>query len=365
MNKILKNIRRKFDRFRIIAAHTHNGLFHADEVSGTALLLAIVTEGNWESPLPGEDFSKSICRVDVDKNEVTFQSDGHKLHVLRTRDGDLAKDFFRAHEGHMHVTLDVGGEYDVEVNDQLKLDHHQADFEMVQDIDGQEISYSSFGLAWGHLGQPFIERVFGASTEEAKQIHEIVRKRLVAFVDGVDSGTWPYEPDRVYSYSHLISTLMPSVKSGECKKINNAFAKAVCVAYENLMLVTQKAFDRVVKIPRIITSALEEQHGEILVLDEYIHWADDLPILDPEKRVKFVIYPDLNDDWMVQSVPVPEEGRFANRKALPEEWAGYRDTQLASITGVKDAIFCHKQRFIGGAHSQDGALRLAELALLS
>jgi uncharacterized UPF0160 family protein len=42
-----------------------------------------------------------------------------------------------------------------------------------------------------------------------------------------------------------------------------------------------------------------------------------------------------------------------------------RGAELAAVCGVQDAVFCHNGRFIAGAGSLQGALRMAELALLS
>jgi uncharacterized UPF0160 family protein len=39
--------------------------------------------------------------------------------------------------------------------------------------------------------------------------------------------------------------------------------------------------------------------------------------------------------------------------------------ELAAVCGVPDAVFCHNGRFIAGAGSLQGALRMAELALAS
>jgi uncharacterized UPF0160 family protein len=53
------------------------------------------------------------------------------------------------------------------------------------------------------------------------------------------------------------------------------------------------------------------------------------------------------------------------RKDLPLAWAGLRGVDLAAVCGVADAVFCHNGRFIAGAGSLEGALRMAELALAS
>jgi uncharacterized UPF0160 family protein len=79
--------------------------------------------------------------------------------------------------------------------------------------------------------------------------------------------------------------------------------------------------------------------------------------------VLFVVYPDSTDDqYQIRSVPVSPDS-FHARADLPAEWAGLRDDALANVCGVADAVFCHNARFIGGAQSQGGALKMAQKAL--
>jgi uncharacterized UPF0160 family protein len=54
---------------------------------------------------------------------------------------------------------------------------------------------------------------------------------------------------------------------------------------------------------------------------------------------------------------------FENRKSLPAAWAGKRGKNLAEISGVSDAVFCHNALFMAVANSREGARKLAEFAL--
>lgn len=58
-----------------------------------------------------------------------------------------------------------------------------------------------------------------------------------------------------------------------------------------------------------------------------------------------------------------EPGSYARRRDLPAAWAGLEGEALAAVTGVPDAVFCHRARFMAVAGSRVGALRMAELAL--
>jgi uncharacterized UPF0160 family protein len=65
---------------------------------------------------------------------------------------------------------------------------------------------------------------------------------------------------------------------------------------------------------------------------------------------------------MIHTVPVSVES-FDARADLPAAWAGLRDADLAAVTGVPDAGFCHNGRFIAAAKSFDGILEMARQAL--
>jgi uncharacterized UPF0160 family protein len=67
------------------------------------------------------------------------------------------------------------------------------------------------------------------------------------------------------------------------------------------------------------------------------------------------------DHWMAAVVPVHPRS-FQNRAVFPETWAGLADEALAEISHIKDAIFCHKERYIFVAESKEGAMKAAHRA---
>ena len=76
----------------------------------------------------------------------------------------------------------------------------------------------------------------------------------------------------------------------------------------------------------------------------------------------FAVSPAPNGNWMVDAMP-PEPDSFAQRLPLPLEWAGLQAGELASRSGVDDAVFVHLRRFVGAAKSRAGAIKLANRAL--
>jgi uncharacterized UPF0160 family protein len=65
---------------------------------------------------------------------------------------------------------------------------------------------------------------------------------------------------------------------------------------------------------------------------------------------------------MLDTMP-PEPGSFAQRRPLPEAWAGLQERELAQQSGVEDAVFVHLRRFVGAARSRAGAVDMARKAL--
>jgi uncharacterized UPF0160 family protein len=77
-----------------------------------------------------------------------------------------------------------------------------------------------------------------------------------------------------------------------------------------------------------------------------------------EGKVKFVLFADPSGSWRVSTMP-PKSDSFDMRVPLHQKWRGLRDSELAEVSGVKDAVFVHMTGFIGGAQSYDSALKMA------
>ena len=83
--------------------------------------------------------------------------------------------------------------------------------------------------------------------------------------------------------------------------------------------------------------------------------------LDKYKEVMFIVCKS-NTNWKALAMR-KEACSFENRKSLPAAWAGKRGKELADISGVPDAVFCHNALFMAVAESREGARKLAEIAL--
>ena len=80
-------------------------------------------------------------------------------------------------------------------------------------------------------------------------------------------------------------------------------------------------------------------------------------------KVLFVISHNIGEQrYMLHTVPATAD-TFEARADLPASWAGLRDAELAAVTGVADAGFCHNGRFIAAAKSYEGVYAMALQAL--
>ena len=96
----------------------------------------------------------------------------------------------------------------------------------------------------------------------------------------------------------------------------------------------------------------------IIVTERY------LPVgaLEDKEEVLYVVSPEnRSGGWALRTMR-KNKHEFGNRKDLPQEWAGKSGEELAKVSGVPDAIFCHLKLFLAVAKSKEGAIALAKKA---
>ncbi len=294
---------------------THNGSFHADDVFACATLSLIL------------------------------EKQGQEFEIIRTRDEEVINSG--------DYVFDVGGIYDPELN---RFDHHQkggAGRRAPNGAEGEnDIEYSSFGLVW---------KKFGKELCGLEEVAKILDQKLVAPIDAFDNGfdlvENKYEVTPYY-IQHFFMVMHPATKE---KHVNNdeMFFKSVKIAREILLREIIHAEDTVLMEEILDQIYKNTENKKILVLTEDFHEA----ILTKYPELLFVVYPKKTDGhWGVRAVRENPK-TFKNRKDFPESWAGLRDEELQKITGVEDAVFCHKARFLTIAKNKEAAVKLAELAL--
>jgi len=285
---------------------THNGRFHADDVFAAATILTL-----------------------------------HPRAILtRTRDEATIKA--------ADVVFDVGGTYDVTT---LRFDHHQIGGAGKRSND---IPYAAFGLVWKHWG----EEVSGN-----KMIAEAVDKKLVQAIDAMDNGIDLSDakiPELFpYTFQTITGSFGPTWKE-DSENSDTSFIELVHFAQKILQREIIQARD-FLEAEKFVKAAYDTaENKKIIVLDANYPWQSILTLFS---EPLYVVRQNVQtNDWKVEAVPV-KIMNFENRKKLPESWAGKRDQELAAITGVADAHFCHNARFLAVARSKEGALKLAQIAV--
>lgn len=278
---------------------THDGTFHADEVTACALLLLFG------------------C-IDGDK-------------IVRTRDP-------RKLEGCDYV-CDVGGVYDPSRH---LFDHHQVDYEGM---------LSSAGMVLLYLcGQGKIEA----------SLYDHLEQMLFRGVDEHDNGKEPHVPG-VCTYSHVISNFNPIEYNASAAEQETAFRAALAFAYGHLDRLCQR--HSYVCACRNLVAQQMQSGGECLLFEQSIPWLESFFELGGECHpAKFVVMPS-GDHWKLRGIPPNYQRRMEVRFPLPQKWAGLLDDELKAISGIAGAIFCHKGRFISVWESKEDALQAMHYTL--
>lgn len=289
---------------------THNGSFHADDVFACATL------------------------------SLVFEKRGESFEVIRTRDEEIIKN--------TDYVFDVGGFYDESIN---RFDHHQKGGAGKRD---NGIEYSSFGLVW---------KKFGIEICNGEEVVKIIDDRLVAPVDAFDNGfdlvenKYQISP---YFIQHFLLAMRPTLREKDLTN-DEMFLKSVLIAKQVLSREIIHVEDALFSFQKVVSVYEKTEDKRILVLDENFQNEESLTKL---KEPLYIIYPK-NDDGLWGVRAVRQNARtFDNRKDFPKSWAGLRDEELQKVTGVEDAVFCHKGLFLAISKSKEGAVKLAELALI-
>lgn len=284
---------------------THNGSFHQDELFAIALL------------------------------QIIFDD----LEIIRTRDvGVIEKADF---------VVDVGGVFDPMNN---RFDHHQ---EQGGGKRENGIPYASFGLVW----KTYAFKLLGD-----KRVVDLVDKKIVQPIDAADNGVSLFAPVQqgVYPYlfDNALHALTPTWRDE--KSIDEAFFELLPFVKVILEKEIQKAIYFFQDGDEVKKAYIESVDKRIIILDHPYAWKS---ILAKYPEPLFVIHPDQNTgEWVIAAVKSEAKG-FNYRKLFPKSWAGKKKEELAAITGVSDAEFCHKNLFIAKVWSKESAIAMAKMGL--
>ena len=305
---------------------THNGCFHADDLFACATLVL------W-----------------CEKKKQSFK-------IIRTRDEEKIKN--------ADIVFDVGGIYNDELN---RFDHHQkggAGKRLITSIIMREnsIEYSSFGLIWKKFGP----ELCSGDMEVWKKIDSRIVAPIDAGDNGIDIIIPKFEDIIPYEVSQAFLAFSPTWKESN-SNIDDIFV--------NQVYSVKKIIEREIKVTTddeeakqiIINVYNKSSDKKIIILENsFPRYLYQSTLSKLQKPIYVVLPSSQGNYWKVEAI-IKGLGTYESRKLLPESWRGFldNDPKLAKITGVPDVFFCHRSGFLIGAKSKEGAIKLAEKALLA
>jgi uncharacterized UPF0160 family protein len=305
---------------------THGGKFHADDAWAVAVLMLLYPEAE----------------------------------LVRTRDpAIIAK---------ADVAIDVGGVWDPA---QGRFDHHQKGFDGAR---ASGVPYASAGLVWREHGARCVALLaekhagYKLTDEAAQQMAYAIDADVVQYLDLSDVGAARNAPGS-YGLSAIVSGFNPNWMDEQrlgygpaAEAYRDAQFRRVLALLTDLMINAVKYRVGAQLAVEQVRHADVLEGGRVLFLkNAALPWT--AVVRKEMPKVLFVISYSLAEQrHMIHTVPVSAES-FDARADLPAAWAGLRDADLAAVTGVPDAGFCHNGRFIAAAKSFEGILEMARQAL--
>ena len=272
---------------------THSGSFHADDVLAIALVRAFA------------DPAATVTRT-------------RDLEVLAACD----------------LVADVGGEFEPA---RRRFDHHQQSYE-------GPLSSAGMVLDWLEAEQHLDGALAGR-----------LRAELVDYVDAVDNGRRSPDHD-VPCFTSIVGAFTNDPGDGsehddrfeEAARFAQRYLQGIAAGHRNA-LAARDAVRRAMELA-------VERGKRTLVFEDYVPWKSAYyEFGGAEHPTEFAVFPS-EGTWRVYGIP-PEPGSFAQKRPLPEAWAGLVDDELEAATGIRGAKFCHKNRFIAVFATRDGLMQ--------
>jgi uncharacterized UPF0160 family protein len=278
---------------------THDGTFHADEVTACALLV--------------------LC------NLVNLK------YVIRTRDENLLQK--------CEYVCDVGGIYNPSIK---RFDHHQKEYNG---------PLSSAGMILDYLRtNKFLP----------KAECDLLNNCLVRGVDAHDNGKDPQMPGYCL-FSHIISNFSPIDYEATNQQLDETFFQAVEFTLSHIEKLLERF--RYNQSSKEEVQAQMKDNSEILLFKRHIPWIDVFFETSGEQhKAKFVIMPTGNH-WKLRGIPPNNDDRMRVRIPMPNSWAGLMNEELEKASGILGAVFCHKGRFISVWKTEEAAKKAADFIL--
>lgn len=303
---------------------THNGKFHTDEVMAAVMITAI-------------------------------SADPQNVDIIRTRDTSLIES--KVEENNAYV-IDVGGVYKPE---ERRFDHHQESFNDTYS-DKSKIPLSSCGLIYKHYAKELWHKMCGIGEEKITQESiDSFYFKFVLPIDANDNGISDIPKDYKREYNPL--TLCGLISKMNYKNVKDhetqlkSFTEAMRVCRYFLLHFMNSVYEdnlEQLKIFPICQKYYYKTEGEIMTMEEDVNISKCLDILDPERRIKFMVLPDeKTTNWKIFTRSI---GNFEiEAKIIPSE--------EAKRIEPNNVVFMHKNQFIAITRNMDSAMHIAQVSL--
>jgi len=278
---------------------THDGMFHADDVTACALLMMV-----------------GLIKGD---------------RIVRTRDNSLLES--------CEFVADVGGELDPE---RKRFDHHQQSFTGSQAAAGLVLDYLESRKYLDH------------------DLCRYLREHLVDGVDAWDNGRIQPNP-LVCSFSQVVGLFNPADIAPDKRQQDRAFLEATEFVLGHLKRL-QKRWETFNSIKDVVALVMSRDK-QLLVFDSSLPWQEAFFNLGGASHPALFLIMPVGDHWKLRGIPPSEDRKMDLKKPLPAQWAGLSDRELEQASGIKGAIFCHKSRFVSVWATREAALQAAKIAL--
>ncbi|MDN3504609.1 MAG: MYG1 family protein [Rhabdochlamydiaceae bacterium] len=278
---------------------THNGTFHADEVTACALLII-------------------FDLIDRDK-------------IVRSRNDEELS--------HLEYVCDVGGIYNPAIK---RFDHHQKEYQ-------GELSSAGMILQYLRDEQIIDEGIF-----------QYLRLGLVKGIDEIDNGL--VDPVEGHAtFSSVIANFIPISYNATTEEMFIAFERALDFVINYIRHKLEK-YAYVQECKGAVKEEMDKQ-DRCLYFQHSMPWLEPFFEMGGDDHpAQFVLMP-TGQHWKLRAIPPSYKDRMRTRKPLPKKWAGLLENDLKKASNIEGAIFCHKGRFISIWETKEDALAALKEAL--
>lgn len=294
---------------------THSGIFHADDIFATSVVNLYFKNKDPKTKLT---YKRSFKPEDIEKADIVY---------------------------------DVGMIYNPK---KLRFDHHQNDSKLIR---ANGIPYAAFGLVFKHFGPELISLLSGNKNKKfIQECYEIVEKRLIQHVDGMDNGKLTYKQlfdgVDIATIDNYFQMCKSNISSEKPKDLDKKFFELVKFAEAVLKNVILYSINAGKEKDLAIKAYKKAKDKRVIICDKFYNYN-----FNKFPEPLLVVYPDLRGNWSIKVVEKGDE-LYDARFYFPEAWRGLVDEELEKVTGIKGSNFCHKTGFMAVNKTKEGAMEM-------